>query len=67
VAYFALEHPQDDVKGLIEHALGRLGYVGFGESEERRANVLVLEPASAPHLAAVRRLRELSPACRSSA
>jgi hypothetical protein len=61
VASFALKHPQDDVKQLIEHALGRLGYVGLGEGEETRANVLVLEPASAPHLEAARRLRELCP------
>jgi hypothetical protein len=62
VAYFALDHPQDDVKQLIEHALGRLGYIGLGESEETRANVLVLEPASALHLEAARPLREVWPA-----
>jgi DNA-binding response OmpR family regulator len=61
VAYFALEHPQDDVKQLIEHALGRMGYVSLGAGEETRANVLVLEPASGPHLEAARRLRELCP------
>jgi DNA-binding response OmpR family regulator len=61
VAYFALKHPQDDVRQLIEHALGRMGYVSLGEDEETRANVLVLEPASAPHLEAARRLRELRP------
>jgi hypothetical protein len=49
------------IKPLIEHALGRLGYIGLGESEETRATVLVLEPASALHLEAVRRLRELCP------
>jgi hypothetical protein len=37
VAYFALEHPQDDVRQLIEHALGRMGYVSLGEGEETRA------------------------------
>jgi DNA-binding NarL/FixJ family response regulator len=61
VAYFALKHPQDDVKQLIEHALGRLGHVSLGEGEETRANVLLLEPASAPDLEAARRLRELWP------
>ncbi len=61
VAYFALKHPQDDVKQLIEHALGRMGYVSLAEGEETRAHVLVLEPASAPHLEAARRLRELCP------
>ena len=58
VAYFALKHPQGDVKQLIEHALGRLGHVSLGAGEETRANVLVLEPASAPDLEAARRLRE---------
>ena len=61
VAYFALKHPQGDVKQLIEHALGRLGYVSLSEGKETRANVLVLEPASAPDLEAARRLRELCP------
>jgi hypothetical protein len=53
--------PKDDVKQLIEHALGRLGYIGLGESEETRANVLVLEPASALHLDAACPLREVWP------
>ena len=37
MAYFALEHPQDDVRQLIEHALGPMGYVSLGEGEETRA------------------------------
>jgi hypothetical protein len=61
VASFALKHPHDDVRQLIEHAFGRLGYASLGEDEETRANVLVLEPASAPDLEAARRLRELCP------
>ncbi len=61
VAYFVLKHPQDDVRKLIEHALGRFGYISLDEGEETRANILLLEPASAPHLEAARRLRELCP------
>ena len=61
MAYFALKHPQDDVRQLIEHALGRMGHVSLGEGEETRANVLLLEPASAPELEAARRLRKLRP------
>jgi CheY-like chemotaxis protein len=61
VAYFALKHPPDDVKRLIEHALGRLGHTSVGAGEETRANLLVLEPASAPELEAARRLRETRP------
>jgi hypothetical protein len=50
------------IKQQIEHLLGRPGYVSLGgESEETRANVLVLEPASALHLEALRRLLRCAP------
>jgi hypothetical protein len=61
VAYFALKHAQDDVKQLIEHALGRIGYVSLGEGDETRANVLPLEPSRPSNLELARRLREVCP------
>jgi hypothetical protein len=67
VAYFALKHPQDDVKQLIEHALGRLCHVSLGDNEETPANVLVLEPASAPDLEAGAGCASCGPSCRSCA
>ena len=61
MAFIALRHPRDDVRQLIEHALGRLGHVTLEPAEEDRADVLVLEPASHEDLSAAQRLRTLRP------
>jgi DNA-binding NarL/FixJ family response regulator len=61
MALIALRHPEGDVRHLIEHALSRLGHVIVDDGSEARADVLVLEPASAPDLEAARLLREARP------
>ena len=61
MAYFALKHLRDDIKQLIEQALGRLGHLSLREGGETRANLLLLEPASARERETARRVREVSP------
>ena len=61
MAFIALRHPRDDVRQLIEHALGRLGHITLDPADEERADVVVLEPASPDELAAAQRLRTLRP------
>jgi hypothetical protein len=61
MASIALRHPSDDVRLLIEHALGRLGHVILEQGAEGGADVLVLEPASPEDLDAACRLRALRP------
>jgi len=59
MAFIALRHPRDDVRQLIEHALGRLGHITLDPADEERADVVVLEPASPDELAAAQRLRTI--------
>jgi CheY-like chemotaxis protein len=61
MAPIALRYPPDDVRLLIEHALGRLGHAILEPGAEAQADALVLEPASPEDLAAARRLRTLRP------
>jgi DNA-binding NarL/FixJ family response regulator len=64
MALIALQHPADDVRLLIEHALGRLGHEILAPEADDGADVLVLEPASPEDLAAARRLRARRPELR---
>ncbi len=61
MALIAIREPQDDVRLLIEHVLGRLGHVTPGAGSEDRADLLIVEPASPLELAEARRLREARP------
>ena len=57
MARIAIREPDDDIRTLIQHVLVRLGHTVLLESAEESAHVVVLEPASAPDVEAVRRLR----------
>jgi CheY-like chemotaxis protein len=61
MALIALRHPPDDVRLLIEHALGRLGHAILEAGAEAQADALLLEPASPEDLVAAQRLRAMRP------
>ena len=61
MASIAIRDPDGDVRALIQHVLVRLGHTILPESAEESADVVVLEPASAPDVEAVRRLRARNP------
>jgi CheY-like chemotaxis protein len=61
MALIAIREPQDDIRRLIEHVLGRPGHEILAADAEGRADLLVVEPSSPLDLEAAARLRAQRP------